>query len=130
MAKSLGNAIIITYILRDIKDDALNNRLYIPKEMLEQSGVILGETPRTVVESKYLSNARELLAQRAEKGYSRANRILSKMNKNNMLTLHFIKNVGEIQFNMMKERGWEVISPKPKVGFWKRLHIAFNTIFK
>lgn len=33
LSSSLGNALQITNILRDVKEDALSNRLYIPRDV-------------------------------------------------------------------------------------------------
>ena len=61
LAQSLGRALMITYILRDVKDDAKSNHLFIPYELLQQANVNK-TSPMAVVEDKNLSQAREALS--------------------------------------------------------------------
>ena len=68
LSSSLGNALQITNILRDVKEDALSNRLYIPREFL-QKAEITATDPRTVVTDKNLAIAREELAKIANEAY-------------------------------------------------------------
>lgn len=56
LSSSLGNALQITNILRDVKEDALSNRLYIPREFL-QKAEITATDPRAVVTDKNLAIA-------------------------------------------------------------------------
>lgn len=58
LSTSLGTALQITNILRDVKEDAQLNRLYIPREFLEKAG-ITSVDPLTVVVDKNLAIARE-----------------------------------------------------------------------
>jgi len=128
LAKNLGQAVLITYILRDIKDDAKAGYMYIPAEILDNAG-IKPTTPREILEHKNLAAARARLSELAEKGYVKAERLLNKMNYTDTRSLRMIYNLCFCQFEMMKERGWEVISPKPKVNFGKRLNIFYHTVF-
>ena len=128
LAKNLGRAILLTYILRDVKNDAKSGRMYIPAEILQQAD-IYQDTPRETLEDKNFSAAREKLAEQADKGYAKAERLLAKMNYADTRVLRLVHNLGRCQFEMMKNRGWEIISPKPKVNFIKRLSILYRTIF-
>lgn len=127
LAKCLGQGVMITYLLRDIKDDSRSEHVFIPREILERAGV-QGSTARAIIENKNLAAAREELSHQAEKAFARADRILNKMNRNTTMPLSFIKNISECQLNIMKKRGWDIISPKPHVNFRKRLQIAWKTI--
>lgn len=128
LAKNLGRAVLLTYILRDVKDDAKSGRMYISDEILRQAD-IRQDTPRETLEDKNFFVARGKLAEQAEKGYARAERLLSKMNYADTRVLRLVHNLGLCQFEMMKKRGWEIISPKPKIGFAKRLSILYRTLF-
>lgn len=129
LSKNLGRAVMLTYMLRDVKDDAKSSRLYIPAEMLAKAGV-RQESPKETVEDKNFVYARELLAQQAESGYLKAERLLGKMNYADTRALRLIYNLSRSQFEIMKKRGWEIISPKPVLSFAKRLNIFCNTFFK
>lgn len=129
LAENLGRAFLITYMLRDIKDDAKSGQLYIPAEILQKAGV-RQMSAREVLEDKNLPVVRELLAGQAEKGYAAAERLLAKMNRRETAVLRLLYSIGTCQLEMMKKRGWEIISPKIKVGFFKRLEILYRTLFE
>ena len=129
LARYLGRAVVLTYILRDIKGDAKSGRFYIPNTVLEMAHVNKDE-PRMMIEDKNLYRAREILSEQAEKSFVNADRLLSKMSKRDVMPLRLIKNVCRCQFDMMKKRGWEIISPKPKINLMKSLDIMYQTMFK
>lgn len=129
LAKRLGRAIMITYILRDVKDDAKHEHLYLTADMLTEAGIDI-EAPRQVVENRNLTLVRQKLAQDVEKDFLNAGRLLNRMNKKTTMPLRLIKNIGERQFEMMKNRGWDIISPKPKLSAVDQAKIAYKTIFK
>lgn len=129
LAKNLGEAVAITYILRDIKDDAKQNRMYLPADVLEKSGVILS-TPQGMLEDKNIIYARAKMADRVSSCYFKADRLLAKMNKTATLSLRFVLNTSRILFNEMNTRGWEIISPKPHLNVFTRIKILYFTLFK
>ena len=128
LANSLGSAMFLTSILRDIKSDAQKDRLYFPSEILEKAGVMIN-LPISMVEDKNLISAREELAKSAEKSFKKAERLLDKMSRKKYLPLRFINNISRAYFNKMQMRGWEIISPKPKIGFAEKLKIVAKTLF-
>ena len=128
LAKSLGSAVMITYILRSVKSDAKRNKVYLPAELLQAAGV-QADMPRNVAEDNNLMHARSELAKVAETGFAKAERLLSKMNKKDTLPLRLILNNSRSLFEMMQKRGWEIISPKPKLSLFKRLANLYYTLF-
>ena len=128
LSKNLGRAVLLTDILRDVKDDAKSGYMYIPAEILKQFDVEI-DTPRKIVEDRNFTAAREKLAEYAEKSYVKAERLLAKMNYTDTRALRLIYNLCRCQFDIMNERGWQIISPKPKVNFIKRLNILYRTLF-
>lgn len=129
LSKNMGTAVLLTYMLRDVKDDAKSGQLYIPVEFLREAG-IEQDTPREIVEDKNFMLVREKLADTADKGYAKSERLLAKMNYADTRVLRLLYNLGRCQFDIMKDRGWEIISPKPKVNLAKRLNILYHTVFK
>ena len=82
-----------------------------------------------MAEDKNLIIAREELANTAEKYVKKAERLLDKMSRKQYLPLRFINNICYCYFSKMKARGWEIISPKPKIVFWEKIKIVIKTIF-
>ena len=125
---SLGNALQITNILRDVKEDAQANRLYIPKEYLKKAE-ISSKKPSEVIVNKNLSIAREELAKLAEEDYAKANTIIPFLDKKVARPVRAIAAVYKKYFDIMQNRGWEVISPKPKIGKLNKFSLALRAYF-
>ena len=119
---------MITYILRDIKDDAKAGHLFIPQELLQKANVNK-DTPVAVLEDKNLSTARQYLSADAKKYFSTANRFLNKMNKKSVMPLYYLANLSKCYFEQMNNRGWEIISPKPNINNIGKLKLIIKTLF-
>ena len=74
-ALSLGTALQLTNILRDLKDDAGMGRLYLPREQLEAHGVV-ADTPDAVLASPKLAAICASVAETARQKYAEADRLL------------------------------------------------------
>lgn len=129
LAKDLGRAVFITYILRDVKDDVKYGRMYFPDDVLKRAG-IEAKLPQQILESANFAYARQLLAGEAEICFYRAERLLSKMPKKNTLALRYVANVSRSFFDVMQKRGWEIMSPKPRLNWIKNIALLYKTIFK
>ena len=129
LARDLGRAVMITLILRDVKDDAKAGRLYLPKDILKQADVTSFE-PLQALEDANFAYARQLLAGEAALAFLKAERLLNKLPKKDTFALHYVKNTCFCLFEMMQKRGWEIISPKPRLNIYNRLRILLRTFFK
>src|SRR5574344_1952991 len=118
LAHNLGGAMMLTYMLRDIKDDARQNHLYIPQEILTDSAINVFE-PVGAIENKNIGLAREKLAKVVAENYLNAETLLNKLDKRNSISLRYLKNLSQYYFNIMQNRGWDIISPKPTIGYYK-----------
>lgn len=125
LSTSLGTALQITNILRDVKEDAMVQRLYIPEECLRKAGII-SRDPMTVVVDKNLAIAREDLAQLADEYYQEAFRQIKKLDKKIARPVKAIAYVYKRYFDIMQNRGWEIISPKPKVSKFLKLCLTLK----
>ncbi len=74
-ALSLGTALQLTNILRDLKDDAGMGRLYLPREQIEAHGVV-ADTPDAVLASPKLAAICASVAETARQKYAEADRLL------------------------------------------------------
>ena len=128
LSESLGTALQITNILRDVKEDAQINRLYIPREFLEKAG-ITARDPLTVVVDKNLAIAREELAQIAIANFNRAQVLIPKLDKKTARHVRMIERIYRRYFDIMQKRGWEIISPKPRLGKLSKFSIALRAYF-
>jgi phytoene synthase len=125
LSKSLGTAIQLTTILRDVRDDALSNRLYLPKPCLEHAGI--GSTdPMTVLVDKNLAKARAEVAQLAQTEYQQAFDLIKKLDKKIAKHIRSVAYIYKRYFDIMQRRGWEVISPKPKLSCFVKMCLVLK----
>lgn len=124
---SLGNALQITNILRDVKEDALADRLYIPREFLEKADISITD-PKSVITDKNLVFAREELAKIASKDFQKAYELIKHLDKKTARPVKMIANIYKKYFDIMQKRGWEVISPKPTISKFEKLALALKAL--
>ncbi len=119
LSSSLGQALQITNILRDVREDALADRLYIPAEFLQKAG-ITSHDPMTVVVDKNLAVAREELARIASQNYTQAFELIKQLDKKISRNIKAFAYIYRHYFELMQNRGWEIISPKPIISRWQK----------
>ncbi len=127
LSSSLGNALQITNILRDVKEDALADRLYIPREFLEKADISITD-PKSVITDKNLVFAREELAKIASKDFQKAYELINHLDKKTARPVKMIANIYKKYFDIMQKRGWEVISPKPTISKFEKLALALRAL--
>lgn len=125
LSVSLGLAMQITNILRDIRDDALIGRLYIPIEYLHKAD-ITSTDPMTVIVDKNLAKAREELAKIAEDKYTQAFASMKRLDKKTSRNIRAIAYIYKRYFDIMQDRGWEIISPKPQIGRFTKMFLVLK----
>ncbi len=128
LSSNLGKAIELTNILKNIKEDALSGHLYISKEILNAAG-IYSTDPMTVVCDKNLIFVREKLALEASKCFDKAHKLIFSTDKKSTRLLRFIFHIYRRYFDIMQNRGWEIMSPKPQIKRTDKIRIAFNALF-
>lgn len=128
LAQSFGRAMMITNILKDVKEDAMAGHLYMPAELLQKAGVNLNN-PMDAITDKNLIAVREQLARLAAENFDKAFALLAKGDKKKMLPLKVILNIFRRYFDIMQNRGWEIMSPRPHIGRLDKLAIAYKTMF-
>lgn len=125
LSESLGKAMQITNILRDVREDAAADRVYIPRELLQKAGITVTE-PQQIVVDKNLAKAREELAQIAAKEYDRAFGLIKKLDKKISRNINAMAYIYKRYFDIMQNRGWEIISPKPSISRFLKLFLVLK----
>lgn len=115
-AVSLGEALQITNILRDMGEDMELGRLYMPEECLNKAGIVITDnTPLSeILNHPNLKIARQALAEKALLRFAQAREALEKLNAKQMKPAVIMMKVYQKIFDMMQKRGWDVIEPRPK----------------
>lgn len=130
LAVSIGKAVEITQILRNMKDDALGGHIYIPQEFLTAANIEKNLSAKEILVHKNLHQARESLAECAEFAYGEAYRLLEECRNKNSKPMVYMLNLYHAYFEQMKKRGWEVISPKPELKFKDRCKLIYRAMFR
>ncbi|MBQ7659329.1 MAG: squalene/phytoene synthase family protein [Alphaproteobacteria bacterium] len=128
LAKNFGKALILTDILRNIKEDALRGHLYIQKEVLQKAEINTTD-PMAAITDANIIHAREILAKQAAICFQKTYKLLFMKNGKVLRPLRFVFHTYKKYFDMMQSRGWEIMSPKPEIKKIDKIAIALNTIF-
>ena len=108
IAETLGNALQLTNILRDLKEDAALQRLYVPREMLERHGVA-ANSPDAVFVHPGFAEVCEELAALARGYYCETDRLLREFGWRRMRPAVLMMAVYRETLDRLEERGWQQI---------------------
>ena len=105
LAHHLGRALQFTNILRDIDEDAMIGRVYLPAEPLAAAGIIFTD-PLTVVTDPRIEGACRFLAAKAHEHFAAAQAILSRRPQGHLLAPRLMAAVYEPILRRMEAAGW------------------------
>ena len=121
-ALSLGDALQLTNILRDVGDDAKINRLYLPAEFLEKYNV--PKDPAQIVEADGLANVAEDLAQIARQKFIDTRAALQSLDWRVVRPALLMMGVYEGIFQRLEARGWDKTGTPVSMSKWEKLMIS------
>src|SRR5690606_32999648 len=132
-ARSLGLALQLTNILRDLRDDARNGRCYVPREVFERHGVagewLLGDGPPAV----YAGNgpAARLVAELASVAHGHFTAAAAGLPVEDRRRLLPAEIMGAVYFDLLRRveaRGGRLdLAERPRVPRRRRLALALRT---
>ncbi len=125
VAASLGQALQLTNILRDIAEDAERGRLYLPAELLEAAG-IESRDPMTVTNHPDLPKVGFALAEVAERRYREAEEALARCDRRAMRPSRVMKAVYHRYLDKLRAAGWHDPHTPVKVSKAEKLAIALR----
>ena len=128
LAGHFGRAMQLTNMLKDIKDDAMAGHLYMPVELLEKAG-IMSRDPQTVITDKHLIAVREQVARMAAADFDAAFSMLDQMESSKTRPLRIVLHIYRRYFDIMQNRGWEIMSPKPRIKTSDKIKIFYRAVF-
>lgn len=111
-AVSLGHALQLTNILRDVRVDADRDRIYLPIELLEAHRVDPGEILRHQFTERYAALA-AAVAQRARACYSKARQCLPPADRPRMVAAELMGTVYWHLLLKLERRNFDVFGTKP-----------------
>ncbi|MCM8773881.1 MAG: phytoene/squalene synthase family protein [Candidatus Omnitrophica bacterium] len=129
-AVNLGIAMQLTNILRDIKEDFLRGRIYLPQDELRKFSI----TERDIEEENLDENFRNLMKfqiERARLYYQRANKGIMFINdKKSRLVGKIMSSLYSSILDEIENNDYDVFSKRIYLGFGKKLYKSFKIILR
>ncbi len=121
-ALSLGDALQLTNILRDIDEDAAEGRLYLPRELLQKHNCPL--TPDEIVEAPGLPAVRAEIAEMARAKLAATRSALGDLDWRLLRPALLMMGVYEAYLDKMTARGWANRQSKVSLSKFEKIVIA------
>lgn len=118
-AELLGLAFQTTNILRDVRQDLGNGRIYLPDEDLRRAGYSRGELERGIINERAL-HAFRLMAERSEHFYAAAARALDPEDRPNMRAAQVMTKVYHDVLVRIRARGFDVWHHGARLPRWRK----------
>jgi phytoene synthase len=121
-ALSLGDALQLTNILRDIAEDALIGRLYLPAELLEKYGA--PKDAAAIVGAAGLANVARDLGAIAKQKFAEARAALAELDWRTVRPALLMMGVYEAYLRKLEHRGWEKVGAPLKISSAEKMLIS------
>lgn len=129
MAEACGIALQLTNIIRDVREDALNGRVYLPQEDLARFGV----TREDFVAESPSHQLRELLAfeaTRAREFYDRSKALDGLVFRSGRPVLRAISGIYRALLDEIVDRDYDVLSRRVSLPSWRKAWIAARSLVR
>ena len=124
VAGALGHALQLTNILRDLDEDASRNRLYLPREWLEDADIPL--LPQAALASPRLGVVCERVAALAADEFARAEAAMTRCDDKAMRPARLMAATYRALLSRMRRRGWTDPTRPVSLPTWQKLFIALR----
>ncbi len=122
VAYSLGRALQLTNILRDIAEDARRGRLYLPAEWLTEAGV--PHDPALALASPHLPAVCQRVHAEARRRFQLAHGAMDQCDKRAMRPARLMGATYAAILDRIAQRGWTELDRPAKLPKWQKLLIA------
>ena len=128
LAVSLGNALQLTNILRDVHEDAADGRLYLPRELLDKHNVRATEPGALLVDPALASVCADL-AEHAKRAFAETEAILPRLDRRRMRPAILMKAVYQRTLAGLEARGWDRLAEPVRISRAEKVWIALRHSF-
>jgi phytoene synthase len=122
VAHSLGRALQLTNILRDIQEDADRGRIYLPREYLRDAGV--PADPWAILTAPGLPAVCSRLASLAHAYFHQASQAMDRCDPAAMKAARLMGATYDSILSALERRGWERLEQRVSLPKWKKLWLA------
>ncbi len=120
VAHHLGRALQLTNILRDLAEDSRRGRLYLPKEFLEQNGIVRPD-PAEILKHPALPSVCRALANVARDHFDEAGRAMKASLWHPMRPARAMKNYYKAIFDKLIKEDWKNPEKRVSLSFGEKL---------
>jgi phytoene synthase len=125
IAVNLGNALQLTNILRDVDEDAQRDRLYLPRELLENHAVYY-DTAEAVLHQDGTAAVCAELAHMARGYFAETDALLAQFDWRLMRPAVLMMEVYRRTLDRLEARGWDKFREPVRVSRPEKLWVAFR----
>ena len=125
IAEKLGNALQLTNILRDLKEDAAFQRLYVPLELLSRHGVAATSLNAILVDPGFGGACAEL-AGLARGYYAETERLIAEFGWRRIRPAVLMMAVYRELLDRLEERGWARIEVSIRLTRFRKMWLALR----
>jgi phytoene synthase len=120
---ALGHTFQLTNILRDVDEDALRERVYVPRSLLAAEGIPDGPAREIVAHPRFAAICARL-AERAREGFARAEADIRQYDPQALLPARVMMWGYQRLFERMLARGWDGDRARPRLTKGEKLRMA------
>ena len=124
---ALGHTFQLTNILRDVDEDALRERVYIPRDLLDAAGIPDGPAPDIVAHPGFAAIC-ERLGARAQAGFARAAEEIRQYSPQALLPAAVMAWGYRRLLERLVARGWAGARPRPRLTKGEKLRMAWMAL--
>ena len=125
LAVSLGNALQLTNILRDVHEDAQRGRLYLPRELLDKHGVT-AKTPDALLADPAVARVCNDLADLAREAFAVSEDHMRRLDRSKIRPAILMMAVYRRVFELLRQRGWDRLEEPVHLSRWDKFRIALR----
>lgn len=126
LAEETGVAFQLTNILRDVKEDVERNRVYIPRDLMEEFGESIGELQQLATGRTMTERERGMLATlaiRAEKYYIAGRKLIPLLDRDSRAAMWVLVTIYHRLLGRIAERRMEVFNGRVSISTAEKLSI-------
>lgn len=128
LARKLGFAVQLTNIVRDVAEDALLGRVYLPTDLLDKQGITAADVLANKTPTQ-IAAVRAQLAEKAENFYKQANEDMAVLPARKMIPCRVMAFVYRANLAKIKETGFRA-EKAVKLSKWEKVFYSVYAIFK
>lgn len=126
LAGALGEALQLTNILRDVKEDAARDRLYLPLDLLVANGVETAGEAEAIIRHRGIAGVCEQLSRLAEQRFAEARAIAERCDRRQVRPARMMMEVYHLTFERLRQRGWQRWAEPVHVSSAEKLWVALR----